>query len=729
VSWAFAVAGALAAVTLGVSFGALGWALAARLVSADARPSVRFSAAAVVAFFIATALFWLLALCGGFRLEVVVPLVGGVAWLAGRRGDPWGRLRSDWSTAAAVGRHVARTPVGWVLFAVLLVGGAELLRGLVAPPLGWDGLTYHLLKAGRFVQAGALVTEQAPDSWRFYEYFPIGGDVLWAWVLLPFRSGLLIVGMGVLQWLAAMLGLYAAARELGAAPPLATGVATSIGAMPAMIVFLSSGYVDNAALTFFALSSVFVIRVLGGAVGEAPLAAAALGCMAGVRFTTLPLLAIGGLLLAWAILRSAAPWRRSALLLATSLVALVGAPTYLRAWWERGSPFHPVRVAIAGQVLSAGDSELERVVSWTLEDGRREQPEPSMFWSRLFYAPHENGWYTNPGPGLAPLALVAAFGAWGLARRRLWGPLGWLVAVVVVTFGALATEEMLVYRVATWANTVGRLLLPGIAALALLGAGTTGPRRGSWALGLVTLASAAGCIWSLPRGFSFAELAGLTALGAGLAAALAALGLLWRWRGRGLAGRWAWGGAAIVGVLLLAAADQVRGAQRYPLYEDAAQIAGPIYQSHPLRSDFMAAWPIWQALDGPQPLRLAVFTGWDGHGQNNYRFPLLGSRLQNEVVYVPITRDGSIVNGVDLEASRGRPDFGAWIERLRAARIDAVVSLTPVNGPETEWIRRSPELFELLVKDANGRAAAFRFHPERLPPGGLPVPALPKPAG
>src|SRR4030095_4741815 len=40
---------------------------------------------------------------------------------------------------------------------------------LSAPPLGWDALTYHLFRAGRWVHDGHASVVTAPDAWGYYE--------------------------------------------------------------------------------------------------------------------------------------------------------------------------------------------------------------------------------------------------------------------------------------------------------------------------------------------------------------------------------------------------------------------------------------------------------------------------------------------------------------------------------------------------------------------------------
>jgi len=62
----------------------------------------------------------------------------------------------------------------WMFLAapLLLVALGILLRELVAPPLGWDALTYHLARPARWVQVGGMVQSVAPGSTFYYDFFP-----------------------------------------------------------------------------------------------------------------------------------------------------------------------------------------------------------------------------------------------------------------------------------------------------------------------------------------------------------------------------------------------------------------------------------------------------------------------------------------------------------------------------------------------------------------------------
>jgi hypothetical protein len=722
---------ALAAVVLAASALWSSYLIALRLSprSSAARSSagVRFCATAVALAWQSAALFWLLVPFSLFRASVAVPLWAALACAlhvtlarspdTGAGDDPpghaWTALRADLASAAARLRELAARPAGWALGATLLLALVRLVRGSVSPPLGWDALTYHLYKAGRWVQLGNLAAQPAPDAWGYYEYYPVVGDVFWAWTMLLVRSGALLTLAGTAVWLALLLGVYTAARALGARSDHAALAACALSAMPSSMAYLSSGYVDNTTTALFILGAVFVIRVVGkGALPEAPLAIGALALMLGTKLTTAAYFLVGAVMVVYAVVRAREPGRvRRLIVLGCLAAAVAGSPSYQRAWVEQDSPFYPFRIAFGSVVLSEG-SETATAVGRDLRSANRYQlGSPLAFWAYFLARPKTTGAFVNPGPVAVVLALLALLGAAELARRRgsRRGAV-FLAACALLTLAGFLSGNMATFRQTFKVSTAGRYVLPGFAAAAVLGAGWSARiARSLWIPGILV-----SLYLALPGGWQPVEAAPLL-WGTGIVLVLGA-GLFAAARLGARRGRWLVAAALLATVALAAsevALERVRRAYRYPLYEAAADPADPIYHMHGLHAIYTSAWHIWRALDGPEPHRLAVVAGFDGIGHNWYRYPLLGSRLQNRIAYVPITADGSIVDyRLPAEVDR-RADFRRWVERLVEDRIEYVVSLAPRTTIEDLWMRETPELFEVAFADPPSLNAAYRFDRER----------------
>jgi len=161
---------------------------------------------------------------------------------------------------------------------------------------------------------------------------------------------------------------------------------------------------------------------------------------------------------------------------------------------------------------------------------------------------------------------------------------------------------------------------------------------------------------------------------------------------------------AVAGVL--SALIVVRDRFRYEYY-DAAQ-RWRAYDVHTIDSRWTASWPIWQRFDGDAPFVLAVSAGWDGIGHNWYRYPLLGRRLQNRLIYVPISRDGSFFDYGLQPDSFPPTSCAAWRDRLLASQSEYLVLLPPLP-PETAWAESNPASFQLEMDLGHGFARAYRI--------------------
>jgi|CXWL01.1.fsa_nt_gi hypothetical protein len=704
-------------------FAGLGWPsyLGARSLLRGARPSTRLAGTVGVGLWLAAAVFWLLGLAGLvvgfglFRLPIALALFAGLTGFAHLRLDGAAGLAELGADLRALAVEFARAGRTVQALAAATAGLAflGLLRGTLAPPLGWDALTYHLLKAGRFVQAGGLVAERAPDAWSYYEYFPFTGDIFWAWALLPGRSDLWLSAAGVAIWLAALLGIYALARELGAPPRHGALAALALGAMPATLVYLSSSYVDNTTLLFFVLGAIFVVRLASGVAGiyEAILVSGLLGLMVGTKFTSAPLFALGAAVAGWCSLRASTSARARGRVSFGCLVALLpGMVSYVRAWTEKGSPFYPLKVEVAGFTLSPGNEALDQLTATVLGAKDWLLASSTQFWARFLWQPTDAGAFANPGPGAALLVLAALASLSALARSRSQrSGAGFLVACGLLTVAGFLSASMVLFRWTIFAETAGRLVTIAFACAAA----TAAARGGRTAWVLLSIAVPLGLVWSVPRGWRAIETQGTAGLAGVVLGVTVSCWALSYWRRSGRRPL-ALAGCALTVALGAAGVETLRAPWRYPLWRAASDPQAPLFHMHALSATYASAWPIWQALDDGTPHRLAVTAGWDSMGHNWYRLPLLGSRLQNLVLYVPITADGSVINYIDREKVRAAADFKAWVGRLAAARVDYVVSLAPRWTIEDYWMTSSPQLFEKVLETPEALHAVFRLRREAL---------------
>lgn len=695
--------GGLAGLLLVASCAWVSLAIGARLVAAGAGAAVRACASAIVACWLLVVAFLALSAAHAFRLEVAAPLWALAALVAHRSLAPARRkdalsLAGDARRVQEALRDAVRGPLRWVLVPAAFLAVAKLLRGLVAPPLGWDALTYHLVKAGRWVQESGRAPFHAPDAWRYYEHFAPHGDVLWAWAMLPVRGDALLAPAGFAVWLACGLGAYTAARALDAGRRAAALTALAIAFTPAVFNAMTISYVDNTLLALFLLGAPFVVRFLAAPrAADALVASAAFGLAAGVKPNALPLLAIWGVtLVARTLRRDVTPRARLAALAGSAMAAgLVALPPYIETWVRTGSPIYPVPLAIGGRALFAGNAEFVALETGALLPEERfsmARVVHALIVSRLGMGRHHAG----IAPGALVLLALGLAAAWRARReggRR--AAVFFLVASGAAFVAAVASPSVRSLWTA-WAYSSPRLVVPCLAALAIAGA-TLSSRTASAARWLAVASALPLCLplWSRLDFEASARLAPwiLAALAAGALVVRAT-----RRRPRRIAPRAA--AALVIATALLLPLDSVRRAVRYRYYEAAAD--GAALDLYPLARPYVAPWPIWRHFDDGSPHSLAVTAGWDGMGHNWYLYPLLGSLLQNRICYVTPTRDGSVIDYREEERIATRSSLVAWLGLLFESGADFVVALPP-PAIEAAWMMGMPNVFEPV---ASGAASA-----------------------
>lgn len=688
--------GMLTTVLLGLAVVGGSYALADRLVPQGT--SARLCGTGALSLWGLCALFWVLAPLGIFRTWVVLPLLGAFCLLAARSA-PSGlgeRLQRDRRRTASVFREA-----GWALIPlglVVLVALAMTFRGLAAPPLAWDALTYHLVHAGRFIQDGGLLRHPAPDAWSYYEYFPPSGEILFAWSMLATRSAALVPGMGFAIFVLLLVGVYAAAREMGAPIRRAVLTATAVGSSPSLLSLVTSAYVDPLVGATLAIGALFLFRFFRTrAASDLALGAAALSVLASAKHPGVVFFGVFAAFAAFGIVGRGKSVRELARVALPALaLSLVGAAHYARTWWETGNPFYPVSVSLLG---FPGNDEFELLQSAKLFPGAVFPP-PGELIARMLTGSAASGWpHRNLGPGAAVLAAMAALGSVRLARESRTRHVLFLLVVLGLNVAMLSSPRVAALRLQWW-DVSGRYLAPALLAAALLAAG--------WRRPVIDVLLAAESVVSVVYAFPV----GLGPLGwaqAGLVAALVLFVVLIARLGWALWGRLAASGVLLAVALMLAAGalHEIRRYARLPTWREA--YSERTFDVHPLHLWAMTAYPLWEMLAEEERQKVAVTAGWDGIGHNWYLFPLFGDKLQHDVSYVPVTRSGAIKDYRDKAAVLEDLDLEAWYRRLAAGGIDLVVVLPPLDTPELAYISAHPERFRLVAAGVGGQALAFRI--------------------
>jgi hypothetical protein len=667
-------------------------------------PCARWTAAAVAGICAAIAAFHALAALGRFRLAEGggVAALAALTALATTRVGPVTVARALGTDFAALVRFVLgdKPNTRIVRAAVASLPCFVIARAMILPPLGYDTLTYHGVKAAMWVQTGGDLPLRMPGGWSVYRWYPYAGEVLGAWAMLPFHDDTLYLWVDAALWLLWLPVVAALGAELRVAERLRPALCLYVMTVPAIYYFVPSGYVDVLAYFLLIAMLLFTTRVIRGRTpaASACFAIAASVTAIAVKFTSLlwPVLA-GVVMLAAAFGNRAL---RVAVVRGMAIGALVGAatlgPILLRNVVGQGAPFSPFPLRVLGITLGVAPPETNwyNQVTPELTSFANEQHQLSMMLG--FESPLK----PTLGRAALPLMLVGlSYGLWRLFRER---------RLIALLFGLFAAAHIATYLHPDFAGTRQAY-------------GTVNAR---FFVVLTTLgALLVARLWQAPRAQLLQALYFVAASGASmwfyqvvLVSPLEVLPLLafiaicfialviaaWSIAhiDAGIAAALVLGGIVLGLTFGTAPLRAYRASIRYAAL--ASSSAG-----HRIAADWSALAPL---VDQPgTPHRIAVTAGpRQRHGAQHMYF-FLGSALQNELFYVSPRSDNAIPVYDSRAPQMPGLNGGTWVTRLRQSRTEFVLAMQPA-WLEARFMKAYPLYFK-LVGESQRATWLYRLRP------------------
>ncbi len=670
--------------------------------------SIRWAIAIMIALFTATMVFHLLAALEQFRLLPALLMLGAAGLLVHRYVRPFSLFLQDLSNdmihlAGLFRAHRA----DWRMIPVAVLSclvSVPVAKTLLIPPLGWDALTYHCVKPAMWVQTGGALTMQAPGGWSYFSLFVAGGEVLTAWVMLPFHSDLLAPFLGALIWLATGFLMFATGRRLGLSRWLCLMAMFFALFVPAVFRIAGAGYTEPA-LTLFSLGAVLAGLCYFAERNPAflVLSLAMTGLMAGTESEGLPVTGLVFLVLAAGAVCDARyrAVHLKGFLLGSLLAVLAVAPWWVRSFLQTRYPLTPIPVQVFGVKLGVIVPEL----AW-----QRKWPNSVSSIGRELAVLRDMFSFSAKSPYLGLFMLLPLFlfpaGVAALWRKNRWMS-ALLCAGVAGVLVAFYFPGMEVIRL-NWVSSNARLLLLLVPLLTLGAAVALGDTPGRSTLFAAVLSILAafqvfdGLFWGVDgvvmKGLPFVSIVLLF---------LAFLVMRLAVRGR----------TAAVGVVLLLVPllalpclARFRDRTRADVFADE----GTMMWHYTLRYWSDAA----RIVDHPaRPAVIAVTSApWQGH-DSWLGYAFLGSRFQNTLVYVPISAVGQLRCFDGTEAYRQDAGYEAWSFRLGEMDVDYVMSFWPTSL-ELLWMREHPERFRKLSSGEKWGFFAVEGAPEYRPAKG-----------
>ncbi len=576
-------------------------------------------------------------------------------------------------------------------FVVLL----SISRALLMPPMSWDSITYHLTFAAYWVQKGSLLRFIAPDQIIENAYLPINGELLAAWLMLPFHNDLLANTLNFPITLLGGIACYAIARELGLTRTEASFAPALLCFAPVIYAQITTAYVDNAVFAFCAASVLFTLRyVRTGHRADALLAYTTAGILIGIKYSGIPV--AGFVLLAILIkrlLHAFNPGRTCGnLCVGLLLLFSMGGRQYVLNILDAGNPLYPVPITVLNHLVAEGSQKLEEVNAWVNQHEAQNGLDRLSFWEREY----KKLQYLSraAGPKFLFFFMIAALSPFMRPRRIHRGQWYFLIlswTAPIILFYAPNPADYI--RKANWIVGSSRFLSPFIALFTIQGLVLTKHfTRNFDSMGFFFVLL---IIWDLFN-VDIAQLWEVEALYPVLVLLVGLIILALFFLGISsakLAGARRWlvcllvSTAVVGGIYFL---QSFRDTTRYKYYRQHCD-----YHPVPRIEKLVSGW---EFLDKPKEKKtIALSVGWDPPGHIWFFYPLMGRRLQNEVLYVSSKYKQDVPAWFHQNMLRG-DDVEIWLANVRKKKVDYIFFATPWPK-ELNWLNMNTQTFQLVLAD------------------------------
>lgn len=686
------------------------YVLAWRFVSdPDAMP-LRWCAAAMIGMWLATVGFHLLFSISAFKLPVALPTVLLLAYAARRSigtSSVMALLTSDTAILAAKVREPNNHPlrVSWFFLPFVVFA---LARCLILPPLGWDWMSYHGVRAAIFLQNESWTFPEASGILGLCRHYFAGSEVLAAWAMLPFHSDLLVNLVFVVQWICLGFAVVTLAGllRLGATAQLISGFAVMF--IPAVRTIAAGGYVDVGQSLAVISAACFVIAFSRSPTsGYALLAFVATGIAIGIKLSAAaPSVVIVASVVCICLFsrrhrRQTAKW---VIPVGFVVMLLPCLPWLSIAYRDTGYPLSPMAIEVFGLTLGVTNPEMERLQQTRSVSSAEWDTLRILFGSgRSSASAGTQAWVSPPALGqltLLPLC-VLPFGliaGWkGRLRREILILLGLMLAVAIFYYhpGVEAVRKDYSASSARYVLAIPAIGIP----ISFIAAVRWGFLMGPYSVALFATSAFHAASYAL-HGVAAFEVRYIVYLVAFGGATIVAMSLLSRVNVKVR--------IAAVAILALAGALGLRSV-RHDLRERALQRSVHVHS-------VPRYWHDAARLVDHGPGRLIAVTGGPTPVAGSwFTYFFLGRKLQNRITYVPITDDGrALLVGPGID----RRDFGnraAWSRRIVESGATEVLSFAPLSL-EQAWMEADPERFEKLAGTTSWglfRVRDARAAPER----------------
>ncbi|MEI8348660.1 MAG: hypothetical protein WCI77_00765 [Candidatus Omnitrophota bacterium] len=577
----------------------------------------------------------------------------------------------------------------WCILFFMICGSllVSLLRSLTLPPLSWDSMLYHLYFAGTWVQnkGGGLLFE--PDVIKCVASFPHNGEIIAAWLMLPFHGDLMVNTMNFFFIGIGGLSIYALGKELNLSKSFSSLLTCSLCFSPMLYSYITTQYVDILVFTALINAILFFFRFLRTQKRiDVFFMYIALALAVGTKYSALPLTMLLCFLSSLSVLSGnialTRKIRRTISFIGVGLLVLiiVGGSQYFINWKETRNPFYPNKVSMGKHIIFPGSLYWENVAKDKEVTSLRDD-----FFSIIklsIYPPDDLP--RSAGLNFIFFGIIAFFSIFrpaGNSKKIIWFlTLLWLLPVILM-YTSNSANIILIRRFLPF--DAARFLSVSFALMAIVAILRLAIIKKKL---IVKVFLALFIVWDLHRinyqlPFSYKQLyffpVILTLLAIFLWLVFKFSRIIIRLTARCNVFMLFMSGLVAV-TLFVSVLQKYRDITRVNSLSKCADL-------HDFPREFIKGWG-W--CDNPAQSQIIAFTtdfrSWDDRW---FLYPLMGRRLQNKVIHVAADSEGF---GTFAE----RRNYLAWKENLKSSKVDLIFIQKPWPI-ELEWVSQNPQLFKL----------------------------------
>ena len=635
----------------------------------------------------------------------------------------WGRHRNIKADMEPVGTWLREgLSSRWAILIIVcgFVVSLSLSRALLMPPLAWDCLTYHLTFATLWIKKGTLLLFKAPDQIQGCAHFPINGELFAAWLLLPFRTDLLVNIMNFPITFLGGIACYSIARELGLSRKEASFAPVLICFTPVIYSQITTEFLDNSIFAFSTISVLFTLRYLKKSnLRDALFSSVPAGILFGIKFTGIPVVGFIFITIALKTISlknySGLSKKLGFVMLCLLILCVLGGRKYIFNSIDARNPVYPFPLKILNYEIFSGAQTLDKEKEWMAEHETKNDWDKFSLWEmeyrKFLYIQH------TAGPKVFLffiLAVISLFVRPKNVVKRDWYFLSsmWIIPL----FMHYSDSSANIAKMGLWADLSTRYISPYIALFTIQGLIMLKKlsRHHKVDIFLVVI-----IVWDLMQ-INKKHLPEIEMLYPFMIVLAFIILLVIQ------PGRKKWGALPIkgkgtlistrpsrinsintkrLGIALLSFIMLIVGFYLLGVYRNTTRYV--YYNGHFDLTNFPRNLvDSWSFLDRPEEEKtIAMTMDYRPPSHNWFFYPLFGKEFQNDIAYVSAKYRWNVPAWLEQGLLRG-DDYEIWLFNLKRKKVDYVLVVEPWPV-ELNWMSRNRKEFQLVFSGKG--AKIFRY--------------------